>query len=134
MSPHHLAPYINPFSQSHWYGRTDHQLSPPQKRLRRKIKPRFERALEDEMTKSDGRILSIRSELTGLNIPGLSGTLSDCINAMNLTAYVPHIGSRVWAIIRNEHIHYTKDGKLTIEDLRAFVAGCAAEFDDEKIR
>ena len=116
-----------------------------------KIKPRFERALEDEMTEPDGRILPIRSELTGLTIPGLSGTLSDCINAMNLTAYLPHIGSRVWAIIRNEHIAY-ENGKLTVNDLRgadkmdpgnykggigalrAFIAGCAAEFGDEKIR
>ena len=116
-----------------------------------KIKPRFERALEDEMTEPDGRILPIRSELTGLTIPGLSGTLSDCINAMNLTAYLPHIGARVWAIIRNEHIAYD-DKKLTINDLRgadkmdpgnykggigslrAFLAGCAAEFGDESIR
>jgi len=116
-----------------------------------KIKPRFERALEDEMTEPDGRILPIRSELTGLTIPGLSGTLSDCINAMNLTAYLPHIGSRVWAIIRNEHIAY-QDKKLTVDDLRgadkmdpgnykggigalrAFIAGCAAEFGDESIR
>lgn len=116
-----------------------------------KIKPRFERALEDEMTEPDGRILPIRSELTGLTIPGLSGTLSDCINAMNLTAYLPHIGARVWAIIRNEHIAYD-DKKLTINDLRgadkmdpgnykggigslrAFVAGCAAEFGDDELR
>ncbi|KAK7190641.1 hypothetical protein DPSP01_007295 [Paraphaeosphaeria sporulosa] len=116
-----------------------------------KIKPRFERALEDEMTEPDGRILPIRSELTGLTIPGLSGTLSDCINAMNLTAYLPHIGSRVWAIIRNEHVTYDT-GKMDVKDLRgadkmdpgnykggigalrAFVAGCAAEFGDEKVR
>ena len=117
-----------------------------------KIKPRFERALEDEMTEPDGRILPIRSELTGLTIPGLSGTLSDCINAMNLTAYLPHIGSRVWAIIRNEHIKYDDQGHLLVDDLRgadkmdpgnykggigalrAFIAGCAAEFGDNKIR
>jgi len=116
-----------------------------------KIKPRFEKALEDEMTEPDGRILPIRSELTGLTIPGLSGTLSDCINAMNLTAYLPHIGSRVWAIIRNEHVHY-ENGSIDFKDLRgadkmdpgnykggvgalrAFVAGCAAEFGDEKVR
>lgn len=117
-----------------------------------KIKPRFERALEDEMTEPDGRILPIRSELTGLTIPGLSGTLSDCINAMNLTSYLPHIGSRVWAIIRQEHIHYNEKGRLDVKDLRgadkmdpgnykggigalrAFIAGCAAEFGDEQIR
>lgn len=117
-----------------------------------RIKPRFERALEDEMTEPDGRILPIRSELTGLTIPGLSGTLSDCINAMNLTAYLPHIGSRVWAIIRREHIYYNDKGKMDVQDLRgadkmdpgnykggvgalrAFIAGCAAEFGDEKVR
>ena len=117
-----------------------------------KIKPRFERALEDEMTEPDGRILPIRSELTGLTIPGLSGTLSDCINAMNLTAYLPHIGSRVWAIIRNEHVYHQDNGRMDVKDLRgadkmdpgnykggigalrAFVAGCAAEYGDEQIR
>ena len=116
-----------------------------------KIRPRFERALEDEMTEPDGRILPIRSELTGLTIPGSSGTLLDCINAMNLTAYLPHIGSRVWAIIRNEHVTY-ENGRIDFRDLhgadkmdpgnykggvgalRAFVAGCAAEFGDEKVR
>lgn len=50
-----------------------------------------------------------------MTIPGLSGTLSDCINAMSLTAFLPHIGSRVWAIIRNEHIAY-KDKKLTVNN------------------
>ena len=63
---------------------------------------------------------------------------------MNLTAYLPHIGARVWAIIRNEHITYDS-GKMDVKDLRgadkmdpgnykggigalrAFVAGCAAE-------
>jgi hypothetical protein len=117
-----------------------------------RIKPRFEQSLESEMTEPDGRILPIRSELTGLTIPGLSGTLSDCINAMNLTAYLPHIGARVWAIIRKEHIYYDNKGRLDVRDLRgadkmdpgnykggvgalrAFVAGCAAEFGDEKVR
>lgn len=117
-----------------------------------KIKPRFERALEDEMTEPDGRILPLRSELTGLTIPGLSGTLTDCINAMNLTAYLPHIGSRVWAIIRNEHIYHDANGRMDVKGLtgadkmdpgnykggvgalRAFIAGCAAEYGDEQIR
>nr|KAK5441257.1 hypothetical protein LTR18_007101 [Exophiala xenobiotica] len=117
-----------------------------------RIKPRFERALEDEMTEADGRILPIRSELTGLTIPALSGTLFDCIKAMNLTAYLPHIGSRVWAIIRREHIYYSQKGRLDVKDLRgadkmdsgnykggvgalrAFIAGCAAEFGVEKVR
>ncbi|KAK5198816.1 hypothetical protein LTR92_001287 [Exophiala xenobiotica] len=92
------------------------------------------------------------SELTGLTIPGLSGTLSDCIKAMNLTAYLPHIGSRVWAIIRREHIYYSEKGRLDVKDLRgadkmdpgnykggvgalrAFIAGWAAEFGVEKVR
>lgn len=75
-------------------------------------------SLEDEMTEPDGRILPIRSELTGLTIPGLSGTLSDCINAMNLTSYLPHIGSRIWAIIKNEHITYDDTSRRDVRDLR----------------
>lgn len=43
-------------------------------------------------------------------------TLSHCINTMNLSADLPHFGSRTGAIIR-ERIHYIKDGKLDVQDL-----------------
>lgn len=33
-----------------------------------KIKPRFEKALEEEFTEREGRMLPIRSELTGLTV------------------------------------------------------------------
>jgi hypothetical protein len=117
-----------------------------------KLMPRFERSLEEEMTEADGRILPIRSELTGLTVPGLSSILNDCLNAMNLTAFLPHIGSRLWAIMRNEHMQYNEKGRLDINGLvgsdkmdpgnykggvgaiRAYVAACAAEFGDDQIR
>jgi hypothetical protein len=70
---------------------------------------------------------------------------------MLLTAYLPHLAHRNWAIIRNEFIDYDEDGNLYVKDLkgadkidpcsyrvsdgpiRAFVAAAAAEFGDEKI-
>ncbi|KAK7217831.1 hypothetical protein V2G26_005834 [Clonostachys chloroleuca] len=109
-------------------------------------------SLEEEFTECDGRILPIRSEFTGLTLPGLCGTLTDCINAMLLTAYLPHLAHRNWAIIRKEFIKYDKSGQLQVLNLkgadkmdpggyragegplRAFIAGAAAEFGDEKIR
>lgn len=33
-----------------------------------KLKPRFERALEEEFTEPDGRILAVRNETTGLTV------------------------------------------------------------------
>ncbi|KAF5543685.1 linalool dehydratase-isomerase precursor [Fusarium phyllophilum] len=117
-----------------------------------KLRNRFERSLEEEFTECDGRILSIRSEFTGLTLPGLCGTLTDCINAMLLTAYLPHLAHRNWAMIRKEFIKYDSKGELVVRDLkgadkmdpgnyragegplRAFIAATAAEFGDEKIR
>ncbi|EWG52157.1 hypothetical protein FVEG_10965 [Fusarium verticillioides 7600] len=117
-----------------------------------KLRNRFERSLEEEFTECDGRILPIRSEFTGLTLPGLCGTLTDCINAMLLTAYLPHLAHRNWAMIRKEFIKYDSKGELVVRDLkgadkmdpgnyragegplRAFIAATAAEFGDEKIR
>ncbi|CAK7237514.1 hypothetical protein SEUCBS140593_009991 [Sporothrix eucalyptigena] len=116
------------------------------------LRNRFERALEEEFTECDGRILPIRSEFTGLTLPGLCGTLTDCINAMLLTAYLPHLAHRNWAMIRKEFLSYDDNGKLTVLGLkgadkmdpgnykggegalRAFLAATAAEFGDDKIR
>ncbi|KAI1872775.1 uncharacterized protein JN550_003649 [Neoarthrinium moseri] len=120
--------------------------------LGQKLRNRFERSLEEEFTECDGRILPIRSEFTGLTLPGLCGTLTDCINAKLLTAYLPHLAHRTWAIIRKEFITYDKNGQLQVRDLkgadkmdpgnyrggegalRAFIAATAAEFGNEKIR
>ncbi|KLO80992.1 uncharacterized protein LW93_9240 [Fusarium fujikuroi] len=117
-----------------------------------KLRNRFERSLEEEFTECDGRILPIRSEFTGLTLPGLCGTLTDCINAMLLTAYLPHLAHRNWAMIRKEFLKYDSKGELVVRDLkgadkmdpgnyragegplRAFIAATAAEFGDEKIR
>lgn len=138
-----------------------------------KIRPRFEKALEEEFTDRDGTMLPIRSELTGmtvrfapplqhvnqigcadivLQIPGLCGSLNDCIVAMLLTACLPHIAHRNWAVVRKETIAYDDKGKLCLQGLkgadkldpgnyksgegaiRAFIAAAAAEFGDEKVR
>ncbi|RSL67349.1 hypothetical protein CEP53_003024 [Fusarium sp. AF-6] len=117
-----------------------------------RLRNRFERSLEEEFTECDGRILPIRSEFTGLTLPGLCGTLTDCINAMLLTAYLPHLAHRNWAMIRKEFIKYDEKNQLVVRDLkgadkmdpgnyragegplRAFIAATAAEFGDEKVR
>jgi len=117
-----------------------------------RLRNRFERALEEDFTECDGRILPIRSEFTGLTLPGLCGTLTDCINAMLLTAYLPHLAHRNWAMIRKEFLTYDEEGQLEVKGLkgadkmdpgnyragegplRAFIAATAAEFGDEKVR
>lgn len=117
-----------------------------------KLRHRFERAIEEEFSETEGRILTIRSEFTGLTWPGLCGTLTDCINAMLMTAYLPHIAHRTWAMIRKEFVTYDGNGKLQLLGLkgadlmdpgnyrggqgaiRAFLAAAAAEFGDEKIK
>ncbi|KIW16508.1 hypothetical protein PV08_06563 [Exophiala spinifera] len=119
--------------------------------LAAKLRNRFSKSLEEEFTETDGRILPIRSEFTGLTLPGLCGTLTDCINAMLLTAYLPHLAHRNWAMIRKEFLTYDKSGNLTVNGLkgadkmdpsnykagegplRAFIATTAAEFGDETV-
>lgn len=98
------------------------------------------------------RALTRTTKLTCLKLPGLCGTLTDCINAMLLTAYLPHLAHRNWAMIRKEFIKYDEKDQLVVRDLkgadkmdpgnyragegplRAFLAATAAEFGDEKVR
>lgn len=85
-------------------------------------------------------------------IPNFCGVLTDCINAMLLTAYLPHIAHRNWAMIRKENIAYNEKGELEVLNLkgadlmdpcnyrfgggavRVFLAGAAGEFGDDKVR
>lgn len=71
---------------------------------------------------------------------------------MLLTAYLPHIAHRNWAMIRTEFLKFNDQGQLIVSDLkgadkmdpgnyrtgegplRAFIAATAAEFGDEKVR
>lgn len=71
---------------------------------------------------------------------------------MLLTAYLPHLAHRNWAMIRKEFLTYDQNGNLTVNGLkgadkmdpgnykagegplRAFIAATAAEFGDEKVR
>lgn len=71
---------------------------------------------------------------------------------MLLTAYLPHLAHRNWAMLRKEFIKYDAGGQLMVSDLkgadkmdpgsyrtgegplRAFIAATAAEFCDEKVR
>lgn len=71
---------------------------------------------------------------------------------MLLTAYLPHLAHRNWAMIRKENIAYNEEGELRVLNLkgadlmdpcnyrfgegavRVFLAGAAGEFGDEKIR
>lgn len=71
---------------------------------------------------------------------------------MLLTAHLPHIAHRNWAIIHKENIAYNEKGELEILNLkgadfmgpcnyrfgegpvRVFLAGAAGEFGDEKVR
>jgi hypothetical protein len=116
------------------------------------IRKRFESALEEEFSETDGSIIPIRSELTGFTIPGLAGVLNDAINSVLCASFLPHIAHRNWAFTRRENIKYDHDGKLTIVNLkgadkldpgnykqgegaiRALVAAAAAEFGDEEVR
>lgn len=72
---------------------------------------------------------------------------------MLLTAFLPHIAHRNWAILRKEYISFDASGKLEVNNIkaadmmdpgnymyggkgpiRAYVAAAAAEFGDEQVR
>ncbi|KAJ3531610.1 hypothetical protein NM208_g8799 [Fusarium decemcellulare] len=103
------------------------------KNVGEKLKPRFERALEEEFTECDGRMLTLRNETTGLTIPNFAALLTDCINAINLTCYLPHIGHRNWAMMRKEYLGLDESGKVVRGPIYVYVAA-AREFGDEAIR
>ena len=116
------------------------------------LKERFRSSLEKEFTRPDGTIDPIQSELTGFTIPGLAGTISDSVIAILASSYLPAIAHRNWAIIKQENLKWSKDGKLELVGLtgadkldpgnykegtgciRASVAASAAEYGDEDVR
>ncbi|KAM5349950.1 hypothetical protein ACJ41O_006455 [Fusarium nematophilum] len=122
------------------------------KTVGRALMPRFERALEEEFTECDGRMLTLRNETTGFTIPNSAALLTDCINAINLTCYLPHIAHRNWAMMRKEYLRLDESGRLFVKDhkgadkmdpcnyrfsqgpIDVYVATAAAEFDDEAVR
>lgn len=136
-----------------------------------KLRERFEHSLETEFTEPDGSILPIRSELTGftvchsgpsprstltfpspVQIPGLAGALSDCVNSILCAAYLPHIAHRNYAFTKRETLQYNEKGGLEVCNLmgadkidpgnykagegviRCLCAAAAAEFGDEETR
>lgn len=116
------------------------------------LKQRFETGLMKEFSNADGTVLPIRSEVTGFTIPGLAGAISDVAPSLFCSPYLPHVAHRHWALMREENLHWNKDGKLELTNLvgadnldpgnykagqgfvRCAMAGVAAEFGDHQIR
>ncbi|KAH3951726.1 hypothetical protein HBI56_079160 [Parastagonospora nodorum] len=119
----------------------------------KRLGPRFEQSLVEELGEADGSILPIRSELTGFTIPGICGALGDLSNALYCRGSFDHVARRMWAIFRREAVSIDKDtGELSLKNLKgadkidpgsyspsphaiyAMVGNTAAEFGDEELR
>jgi hypothetical protein len=75
-----------------------------------RIAPHYRRSLEQEFMTVDGRVLVIRSALTGLTIPSPTSTGSDAMAAFYGHAIFPDLARRSWEIVRREMLHVDAGG------------------------
>jgi hypothetical protein len=78
-----------------------------------RIEPDYRKGLGDEFMQADGRLVVIRSSLTGLSIPALSSVMTDAGVATFQHALLPDVARRTWEIIRHDLIAL-RDGELVI--------------------
>jgi Linalool dehydratase/isomerase len=73
----------------------------------------YRKGLDDEFTQADGRLVVIRSSLTGLSVPALSSVMTDAGVAMFQHALLPDVARRTWEIIRRDLLRL-RGGELEI--------------------
>ncbi len=75
----------------------------------------FEKSIESDFTTLDGRIVAIRSSLTGFTIPSLTSTMADSESAVLAHPLLPDLAERTWHIMRSEFLDIDDDGYLKAE-------------------
>ena len=76
------------------------------------IADRFERTMHEEMMLPDGRIRVCTSSLFGFTVPALSGLFGEAWGIRFLTPHAPEQAERLWAVMKQDFIHRTPDGRL----------------------
>lgn len=74
-----------------------------------RIEADYRRGLAEEFTQADGRLVVIRSSLTGLSIPALSSVMTDAGVAVFQHALLPDVARRTWEIIRHDLLELRGD-------------------------
>jgi hypothetical protein len=69
-----------------------------------RIEPAYRKHLASEFTEADGRLVVIRSSLTGLSVPAMSSVMTDAGVAVFQHALLPDVARRTWEIIRHDFL------------------------------
>ena len=78
-----------------------------------RTEPEYRKGLEDEFTEADGRLIVIRSSLTGLSVPGLTSVMTDAGVSTFQHSLLPDVARRSWEILRHDLIELA-DGRLRV--------------------
>lgn len=74
----------------------------------------YRHAADVEFLTPDGRVTAIRSSRLGLTIPSLTSTMADAGTALFLSASLPDIAQRTWALVRRELMRTEPDGSTSL--------------------
>jgi hypothetical protein len=75
----------------------------------------YRHAADVEFLTPDGRVTAIRSSRLGVTIPSLTSTMADAGTALFLSASLPEIAQRTWALIRHELVKVDAGGRTSLE-------------------
>ncbi|HEY2735776.1 MAG TPA: hypothetical protein VGI70_17380, partial [Polyangiales bacterium] len=73
----------------------------------------YRKGLEDEFTEADGRLVVIRSSLTGLSVPALTSVMTDAGVSVFQHSLLPDVARRTWEILRHDLIELSA-GELRV--------------------
>jgi hypothetical protein len=83
-----------------------------------RIMKSFCRQFEEDFSTPSGSSIPIRSALTGFDIPGASGILSDTVGSWFCAPSMPVMARRLWFVSQHESVTWTEDGKIELENLK----------------
>lgn len=75
----------------------------------------YRHAVNIEFLTADGRVTAIRSSRIGMTIPSLTSTMADAGTALFLSASLPEVALRTWALVRHELVKTGPDGRPVLE-------------------
>ena len=78
----------------------------------KKIMPRFQRTMDEEMSLSDGRLRVCTSSLFGFTVPSLSGLFGEAWGVRFMTSFAPGDAERLWEVLKRQFISAGPDGAV----------------------
>lgn len=75
----------------------------------------FRRNFENEFMDADGGIIASRNNITGLRFQSFDAVWTRAGYCWLINGHFPDISERMWAVLREQHVHFDGDGELIVD-------------------